>query len=169
MCTISAVSIEEIRVSAAIGNRQIHEPVIVVITPRCTNSRAGIIHPGTLRHSGKRMVAVVAIEEVLRGRAEVGDKQIQVAIIVVIGPHAAHGVTTAPHDRSSGDFRKSAIASVSKKCARFTPSIGNKEVNPTVPVKIRPTATIGMLGLGGDFTGSDFREMRLAEQSRRRG
>ncbi len=82
--------------------------IIIIVHPTAATAGATIIDDDAFRNFGKSSVAVILIQAIVA--AIVGDKQIQIAVVVIVTPTAGPRVVSVGYDISAGDFDKSAVA-----------------------------------------------------------
>src|SRR5438132_14205796 len=106
--------------SLGVGDEQINPSVVIVIRPSAHPRIAEIIDNGAAGDFGKAPVPLIMIEEVFEVscKSPVGDKYIQKAVVVVVCPSQAAGITVIAEDganhRRVGKAKKSAITYVVK-------------------------------------------------------
>ncbi len=88
--------------------------------------------------------------------AKIGDVQIEIAIVVEVGPTAAGGIPAASHDRSAGDACKIAVAEIAIKRV-VAIQAGEKEIVVAIVVVIAPGAGREATGTG-QFAGGGLDE-----------
>src|SRR5437016_3888687 len=145
-------------------NKQVEETVIIVIAPTGMIGAADIIG-GTARNNlRERAIAIVVIEKVFsrsrwaagRVHSIVGNKHIQVPIIVVVSPSSNAGCDTFSRfarENAVSNLGESPVSVVPKKeilgirMARFI-ALGNEKVQVAVIIEIRPGWNCGFIQAG---------------------
>src|SRR2546430_984826 len=117
------------RIAAEIINYiEIRVTVVVIVGPSRAKTQARVSHTGLLGHVGESSVTVIVVELIALtvARIESGrnrfariqvpaDIEVQITVVVVIGPGRHGGAAVFADTRFGGDISKRAIAVVMKK------------------------------------------------------
>ena len=117
-CLIVVIAVQGIQLAIKVGNEQVHEAVLIVISGVHAHSRprsafGAIRYPGGLADFLKFAVSAVKKQKVCD--RVIGDEQIHKTIIIYVSRDHAPGFSqTAGDSRRFADIRKGAIAVVMK-------------------------------------------------------
>ena len=84
-CTVSIIIIKKIILVRAVGHVQIQITIVVIISPAASLRFAPVIDNTARSHLGKSSIPVIMVEKIVLVIV-IGDKQIQMTVIVIIYP-----------------------------------------------------------------------------------
>ena len=150
---------EQLAVAGTTANKQIQVAVEIVVRPYRSIVGRGIVQAYADGHIGKRTVAVVPKQ--LVGGIGVGNKEIKIAIVVVVAPGHAFGVCRrARHTSGRSDISKCAIAVVAVQLIGSVPA--QIEVQVAVVVVVAPGHAVVAAAIIGDAERHSEREGFIA-------
>src|SRR5262249_20766788 len=104
--SVACISEQEILypgpVGLAVRHKKIEITIIIEVGPGATPRIAHLLPDPTVRDQGECSVALIVVQKTFL--AEVGDKQIQITIVIVITPGATGRISDIGDDRVAGDF-----------------------------------------------------------------
>ena len=101
------------------------------------------MHACLLGNFGKRVVVIVVEQEV--AAVEVGDVEVYVAVVVIIGGGDAFGEGNLVDVGSGGNVLKGSVSLIEEKLARPV-FVADKKVEEAVVVDVRPNGSLGARG-----------------------
>ena len=150
--------VKKVPLAAPIRDKQIQKTVIIVIPPGASHGISDIIRDITCCYSVEgAVVVVVSVEKVLL--TQVGDEEIEAAVIVVIPPGCGKRKTAVGNDVERCHFGECAGAIVAIKefiLALGRTAICTDQIDETVVVVIAPGTGIGISMIGNDIPRGDF-------------
>ena len=108
MVAVTVIMVEKIVLPGTFRHKQIEEAVIVVIAPNAANGIASVCHDVAAKNFAERPITVVAIKKVSLVGC-IGYKEIQISVIVIVAPGAAHGAPAIGDDRAGDDPGEGAV------------------------------------------------------------
>ena len=157
---VSIVAVEQIVLPVQIGDEQIEETIVVIVSPGAPISNGAVIDEASRRDFREGAIPVVMVKKIVLARAArraVGDEKIEEPIIVVICPGRAPGISNVGDEGARGDFREGAVpVDVVEKVLLV--GIGDEKIEEPVIVIIVPGGPQRAASVRHDAAGGDFRE-----------
>ena len=136
------------------GDEQVQPPVVVVIEePRRKAASLGSRDARLRSHVGERSVAVVAVQPV---RPDVGDVDVEVAVIVEVARRDALAVPVVADAGGVGDVRERAVTVVAIQLRRVVAAgrvrhlesrlVADEQIEIAVVIKVAPRGGLGRPG-----------------------
>jgi hypothetical protein len=156
---VAPVSVEEI-VLADARDEKVGIAVVVVVGPDRCPVDGDVVDDVAPPDAREAAVTVVAVEEVRLAR--VGDKEVEVAVPVVVGPRTGVGVAVVADNVAFGDLGERAVAVVAEQAVVLLLLVGDEKIEVAVAVVIAPGAAGRVVPLGRDRAVLDRGERAVA-------
>ena len=109
--------------------------IVVVVEKPGTEALPGELDPCLCRYIGKGPVMIIVVKKIVA--ADIGDEEIRIAIVVVVGGHHSFGKLRAVDAGSQRNVLERAIAAIVVHLAG-TLLVGDEEIEPAVVVDVGP-------------------------------